>query len=311
MARKKTNEYGNDSITTLKGAERVRKRPSVIFGSDGLEGCQHSVFEILSNSIDEAREGYGKKIVVTRFADGYQSESVSCREGQCEAYNYEKRVQTLWAYKDSNGSYSFFEYENGIMVRSFGYWTDGTTHCNTVYTYYENGNTAFGGNPGGFQRTQGIKGGDDAGLVVADAPGVENAVFLHRCKGGGFDPVIVDRHDIPVTEQTNALTLSFQNRDGIATGMLDLHGKSVLFKESGSGYQNIVHILAEGQAVFAILGNGGDAAQIHQIRNDLITVVLQIFGNTGTPVIHKITSFQKKSRKSQAGLLSKVRLYCE
>ena len=70
MARKKTNEYGNDSITTLKGAERVRKRPSVIFGSDGLEGCQHSVFEILSNSIDEAREGYGKKIVVTRFADG-------------------------------------------------------------------------------------------------------------------------------------------------------------------------------------------------------------------------------------------------
>ena len=69
MARKKTNEYGNDSITTLKGAERVRKRPSVIFGSDGLEGCQHSVFEILSNSIDEAREGYGKKIVVTRYED--------------------------------------------------------------------------------------------------------------------------------------------------------------------------------------------------------------------------------------------------
>ena len=70
MARKKQQEYGNESITTLKGADRVRKRPAVIFGSDGIDGCQHSVFEILSNSIDEAREGYGKKITVTRFADG-------------------------------------------------------------------------------------------------------------------------------------------------------------------------------------------------------------------------------------------------
>ena len=63
-------EYGNDNIVALKGADRVRKRPAVIFGSDGIEGCCHSVFEILSNSIDEAREGYGKKIIVTRFADG-------------------------------------------------------------------------------------------------------------------------------------------------------------------------------------------------------------------------------------------------
>ena len=65
----KKPEYGNESITSLKGADRVRKRPAVIFGSDGLEGCQHSVFEIISNSIDEAREGYGKKIVVTRYSD--------------------------------------------------------------------------------------------------------------------------------------------------------------------------------------------------------------------------------------------------
>ncbi len=62
-------EYGNESITALKGADRVRLRPSVIFGSDGLEGCQHSVFEILSNSIDEAREGYGNKIEVTLYKD--------------------------------------------------------------------------------------------------------------------------------------------------------------------------------------------------------------------------------------------------
>ena len=64
------NGYGNESISALKGADRVRKRPGVIFGSDGLEGCQHAVFEILSNSIDEAREGYGKRIIVTHFEDG-------------------------------------------------------------------------------------------------------------------------------------------------------------------------------------------------------------------------------------------------
>ncbi|NLM50017.1 MAG: DNA topoisomerase [Clostridiaceae bacterium] len=63
------NTYDNTSITSLKGADRVRKRPGVIFGSDGIEGCQHSFFEILSNSIDEAREGYGKVIEVTRFKD--------------------------------------------------------------------------------------------------------------------------------------------------------------------------------------------------------------------------------------------------
>ena len=68
MAKKK--EYGNESIKSLKGADRVRKRPAVIFGSDGLDGCQHAVFEIMSNSIDEAREGFGNKIVVTRFLDG-------------------------------------------------------------------------------------------------------------------------------------------------------------------------------------------------------------------------------------------------
>ncbi|WP_040198302.1 DNA gyrase/topoisomerase IV subunit B [Candidatus Soleaferrea massiliensis] len=70
MARKKREEYGNDSISALKGADRVRKRPGVIFGSDGLQGCEHAVFEILSNSIDEAREGYGDRIVITRYRDG-------------------------------------------------------------------------------------------------------------------------------------------------------------------------------------------------------------------------------------------------
>ncbi|MBE7060049.1 MAG: DNA topoisomerase [Ruminococcaceae bacterium] len=63
-------KYDNDSITSLKGADRVRLRPAVIFGSDGLEGCEHAVFEILSNSIDEAREGYGDIIEVTKYLDG-------------------------------------------------------------------------------------------------------------------------------------------------------------------------------------------------------------------------------------------------
>ena len=69
MAKTK-QEYGNDSIQKLEGPDRVRKRPGVIFGSDGLDGCEHSVFEIISNSIDEAREGFGGKIVITKYADG-------------------------------------------------------------------------------------------------------------------------------------------------------------------------------------------------------------------------------------------------
>ncbi len=68
-AKSAKNEYSNASISSLKGADRVRKRPSVIFGSDGLDGCEHSAFEIISNSIDEAREGYGDTIIVTLYED--------------------------------------------------------------------------------------------------------------------------------------------------------------------------------------------------------------------------------------------------
>jgi len=69
MATKKQEQYGNSSISILKSEERVRKRPAVIFGSDDLEGCKHAVFEILSNAIDEAREGHGDLIIVTRYED--------------------------------------------------------------------------------------------------------------------------------------------------------------------------------------------------------------------------------------------------
>ena len=70
MAKANTKKtYGNESISSLKGADRVRKRPGVIFGSDGLEGCDHAVVEILSNAIDEAGEGHGSQIIVTRDVD--------------------------------------------------------------------------------------------------------------------------------------------------------------------------------------------------------------------------------------------------
>ncbi len=65
----KNDSYNNDSIKSLKGAERVRFSPASILGSDGLEGCSHTLVEILANSIDEAREGFGKVIEVTRYKD--------------------------------------------------------------------------------------------------------------------------------------------------------------------------------------------------------------------------------------------------
>ena len=69
MSVKKPQQYDNQSIKALKGADRVRKRPAVIFGSDGLEGCEHSFFEILSNAVDEAREGHGSRIITTVYRD--------------------------------------------------------------------------------------------------------------------------------------------------------------------------------------------------------------------------------------------------
>ena len=119
------NAYGNDSITSLKGADRVRLRPGVIFGSDGLEGCEHSVFEILSNSIDEARDGYGKTIEIWRFND----HSVKVRDygrgipldynEREERFNWELVYCELYAggkYRNNedDGSYEFSLGLNGL-----------------------------------------------------------------------------------------------------------------------------------------------------------------------------------------------------
>ena len=131
MAGKKTTDYGNHSITTLKGADRVRKRPAVIFGSDGIDGCQHSVFEILSNSIDEAREGYGRKIIVTRYADGSievedfgRGIPVDFNEKE-QRYNWELVFCEMYAggkYNNSEGeSYEFSLGMNGLGLCSTQY----------------------------------------------------------------------------------------------------------------------------------------------------------------------------------------------
>ncbi|MCD8212352.1 MAG: toprim domain-containing protein [Oscillospiraceae bacterium] len=113
--------YGNESIYSLKGAERVRKRPGVIFGSDGLEGCQHAVFEILSNAIDEAREGFGNEITLTRFLDHsiqVEDHGRGCpvdwneKEGK---YNWELVFCELYAGgKYGDGEEGDYEYSLGL-----------------------------------------------------------------------------------------------------------------------------------------------------------------------------------------------------
>ncbi len=119
MAQKKTS-YGNESISALKGADRVRKRPGVIFGSDGLEGCEHAVFEIMSNAIDEAREGHGSLITVTRFAD--HSIQVEDQGRGCpvdwnekeQKYNWELVFCELYAGGKYGGEGDNYEYSLGL-----------------------------------------------------------------------------------------------------------------------------------------------------------------------------------------------------
>ena len=114
-------QYGDDSISSLKGADRVRLRPGVIFGSDGIDGCEHSFFEILSNSIDEAREGYGTEIEITRFAD----KSIEVKDNgrgipmdyneKEKRYNWELVFCELYAggkYKNNSGEN--YEYSLGL-----------------------------------------------------------------------------------------------------------------------------------------------------------------------------------------------------
>ena len=123
--------YGNESISSLKGADRVRRRPAVIFGSDGIEGCEHSIFEIFSNSIDEAREGFGSEITVTRYED----DSVEVEDHgrgipvdynhREQRYNWELVFCELYAGgKYNNDSDESYEYSLGL---------NGLGLCSTQY----------------------------------------------------------------------------------------------------------------------------------------------------------------------------------
>lgn len=120
---KKQQEYGNDSIRQLKGADRVRKRPAVIFGSDGVEGCAHSIFEIISNSIDEARDGHGNRINVTLFPDHVvevedfgRGIPVDYNKAE-ERWNWDLVFCELYAggkYAEGSGNYDFSLGLNGL-----------------------------------------------------------------------------------------------------------------------------------------------------------------------------------------------------
>ncbi len=136
--KKKKNNYSDQSIKALKGADRVRLRPSVIFGSDGLDGCEHSYFEILSNSVDEAREGYGDEIITTVFLDGSievkdHGRGVPLGYNEAEGrYNWELIYCELYA----GGKYSNNE-DDSVYQYSLG--LNGLGSCATQYSseYFE------------------------------------------------------------------------------------------------------------------------------------------------------------------------------
>ncbi len=129
---KQKKQYTNESITSLKGADRVRLRPSVIFGSDGIEGCQHAIFEILSNSIDEAREGFGNKINIKKYKDysiSIQDFGRGCpvdyNDGE-QRFNWELAFCELYAggkyeNNEGDGNYSFSLGLNGLGLCSTQY----------------------------------------------------------------------------------------------------------------------------------------------------------------------------------------------
>lgn len=177
----KKKSYGNDSITSLKGADRVRKRPGVIFGSDGIEGCEHSIFEILSNSIDEAREGYGKVIKVTLFED----KSIEIEDNgrgipvdynnNEKKYNWELVFCELYAGgKYNNSAMENYEYSLGL---------NGLGLCSTQYSseymiakikrdgFLYTLNFQKGENVGGLQKE--IYEGSDTGTKIKWKPDIE------------------------------------------------------------------------------------------------------------------------------------------
>lgn len=88
------NQYDDNSISQLKGAERVRLRPEALLGSNGIDGAKHTVNEIFANSTDEVLAGFGKKLEVMVYED----ESISVRD-------YGRGVPLGWNSKENNWNY--------------------------------------------------------------------------------------------------------------------------------------------------------------------------------------------------------------
>ena len=128
---KKQEKNDNETISLLKGADRVRKRPAVIFGSDGIEGCRQAVFEILTNSIDEAREGYGKKITVTKFLDGSIEVADMGRGIPVDFNNKENRYNWELVFCEMYAGGKYDNNTGGLYEYSLG--TNGLGLCATQY----------------------------------------------------------------------------------------------------------------------------------------------------------------------------------
>ena len=182
----KKEEYGNESITSLKGADRVRKRPGVIFGSDGVDGCAHSIFEILSNSIDEAREGHGDKIILTRYKDGsVQVEDfgrgmpVDYNNGE-ERYNWELLFCEMYAggkYGEDENNYEFSLGLNGLGLCATQYASEWMTADIYRDGYHYHLDFRKGENVGGLQKEP-FK-GRRTGSIIRWKPDTEVFTDIH------------------------------------------------------------------------------------------------------------------------------------
>lgn len=157
----KKPQYNNDSIVALKEEQRVRQKPAVIFGSDGVDGCEHAVFEIVSNSVDEAREGYGDKIVVTRFADKSVEVQDFGRGLPVDYNNTEKRYNWELVFCELYASGKYDNSSGGSYEFSLG--TNGLGLCATQYaSEYMEAEI----HTGGFKYTLNFKKGKpDGGMV--------------------------------------------------------------------------------------------------------------------------------------------------
>ncbi len=159
----KKPQYNNDSIVALKEEQRVRQKPAVIFGSDGVDGCEHAVFEIVSNSVDEAREGYGDKIVVTRFADRFVEVQDFGRGLPVDYNNTEKRYNWELVFCELYASGKYDNSSGGSYEFSLG--TNGLGLCATQYaSEYMEAEI----HTGGFKYTLNFKKGKPDGEMIKE-----------------------------------------------------------------------------------------------------------------------------------------------